>query len=58
MAPELLDEAASDYLDTFGERLYVLGEMLAGTTAGPQVRLIHPDARSQELTAGGFDHFG
>jgi len=54
VAPELLDEAASDYLETFGERLHVLGR----TTAGPQVRLIHPDARSQELTAGGFDHFG
>ncbi|MBN1919339.1 MAG: thiamine-monophosphate kinase [Verrucomicrobia bacterium] len=52
--PELLDEAASGYHATFGEPLYVLGR----TTAGPHVTLIHPDGRTQELTASGFDHFG
>jgi thiamine-monophosphate kinase len=58
VSPELLDETASDYLEMFGEPLTVLGKMLARTAAGPQVTLIHPDGRTQELTPSGFDHFG
>lgn len=52
--PEKLEEGASDYLDTFGERLHVLGQV----TAGPDIVLIHDDGATQELGAGGFDHFG
>jgi thiamine-monophosphate kinase len=54
IAPEKLDEAAADYFEAFGERLHVLGRI----TAGPRVVLIHDDGATQELSAGGFDHFG
>lgn len=54
VAPELLDEAATDFFEAFGERLHVLGR----TTAERDIILIHDDGTVQELGAGGFDHFG
>ena len=52
--PGLLDEAATDFLEAFGERLHVLGRV----TAERDITLIHDDGTAQELGAGGFDHFG
>jgi thiamine-monophosphate kinase len=52
--PGLLDEAATDFFEAFGERLHVLGR----TTAERDIILIHDDGTVQELGAGGFDHFG
>ncbi len=52
--PELLDEAATDFFEAFGERLHVVGR----TTAERTTILIHDDGTVQELGAGGFDHFG
>jgi thiamine-monophosphate kinase len=52
--PGLLGEAAADYLEAFGERLFVLGRI----TAERDIKLIHDDGTAQALRAGGFDHFG
>jgi thiamine-monophosphate kinase len=54
VAPGLLGEAATDFLEQFGERLSVLGRI----TAERDIRLIHDDGTAQALRAGGFDHFG
>jgi len=54
VSPGLLDEAATDFLESFGERLHVLGRI----TAEQEIILIHDDGTAQELSAGGFDHFG
>jgi thiamine-monophosphate kinase len=54
ISPALVDEAATDFHETFGERLHVLGRV----TAEPDVLLIHDDGTAQKLTALGFDHFG
>ena len=52
--PGKLDEAATDYLEHFGERLHVLGRI----TAKRELVVVHDDGTAKELTAGGFDHFG
>jgi len=52
--PSLLDEAASDFFAQFGERLHVLGRI----TAERKIILIQDNGTAQELSAGGFDHFG
>jgi thiamine-monophosphate kinase len=52
--PDLLDEAATDFHAAFGQRLHVLGRVMAER----DIILIHDDGTAEKLSAGGFDHFG